>query len=76
VSNKGYKPFCIPAEYYARQWFGYGLVHKIVHNLNKLFGSKYTPIDKDLESSLYKRFIPQNQRLGKLLNKDLSFWNK
>jgi len=76
VSNKGYKPFCIPAEYYARQWFGYGWVHKIVHNLNKLFGSKYTPIDKDLEASLYKRFIPQNQRLEKLLNKDLSFWNK
>jgi hypothetical protein len=76
VSNKGYKPLCIPAEYYARQWFGYGLVHKIVHNLNKWFGSKYTPIDKELEASLYRRFKPENHRLEKLLTKDLSFWNK
>lgn len=76
VSNKGYKPLCIPAEYYARQWFGYGLVHKIVHNINKLFGSKYTPIDEELEDFLYTRFKPENDRLEKLLNKDLSFWNK
>lgn len=76
VSNKGYKPLCIPAEYYARQWFGYGLVHKVVHNLNKWLGSKYTPIDVELETSLYKRFKPENLRLEKLINKDLSFWNK
>lgn len=76
VSNKGYKPLCIPAEYYARQWFGYGLIHKVVHNLNKWLGAKYTPIDIELEASLYRRFKPENLRLEKLLNKDLSFWNK
>ena len=76
VSNKGYKPLCIPAEYYARQWFGYGLVHKIVHNINKWLGAKYTPICKDLENGLYLRFKPENKRLESLLGRDLSFWNK
>lgn len=76
VSNKGYKPLSITAEYYARQWFGYGLIHKFVHNVNKVLGSKYTPIDKELEASLYERFDPENERLEKLLNRDLSFWNK
>ena len=76
ISNKGYKPFSIPLEYYARKWFGYGLVHKITHNFNKLLGSKYPSIDKELEASLYFRFKSDNHRLEKLLNKDLSFWNK
>ena len=75
VSNKGYKPLSIPAEYYARQWFGYGIVHKVVHNINKWLGAKYTPIDKELESSLAKRFKPFNERLGVLLNKKLTFWD-
>lgn len=76
VSNKGYKPFSITAEYYARQWFGYGLIHKFVHNVNKTLGSKYTPIDKDMEEKLYDRFEPENKRLEKLLDIDLSCWNK
>ena len=76
VSNKGYKPLCIPAEYYARQWFGYGLIHKTVHNLNKWLGAKYTPIDKDLESILYSKFIPHNKMLAKILGKDLSCWTE
>ena len=76
VSNKGYKPFYIPAEYYARQWFGYGLVHKFIHNINKWLGTNYTPINKELAESLYKRFEPENNRLERLLARDLSFWNK
>lgn len=76
VSNKGYKPLCIPAEYYARQWFGYGVIHKIVHNINKWLGSKYTPVDIDVENDLYARFEPENVRLEKLLNRDLSIWQK
>lgn len=76
VSNKGYKPLSITAEYYARQWFGYGIIHKLVHNINKTLGSKYTPIDKELEKVLYDRFEPENKRLEKLLDKDLSCWSK
>ena len=76
VSNSGYKPFSIPAEYYARQIFGYGIIHKVVHNLNKFFGEKYTPIDEDLEETLYNKFIPYNKKLASILGKDLSLWNK
>lgn len=76
VSNKGYRPLCIPAEYYARQWFGYGIIHKIVHNTNKWLGSKYTPIDTDIERDLYDRFQPKNKRLEILLKRKLSIWNK
>jgi hypothetical protein len=76
VSNKGYKPLSISAEYYARQWFGYGMVHKIVHNLNKWLGAKYTPIDKDLERILYQKFKPHNVELSNLLKKDLSCWDR
>jgi hypothetical protein len=76
VSNKGYRPFSIPAEYYARKFFGYGLVHKIVHNINKLLGSKYTPIDPKLEETLYDKFRPYNDQLSNVLSKDLTVWNK
>lgn len=76
VSNKGYRPLSIPAEYYARQWFGYGLIHKVVHNLNKWLGAKYTPIDQDLEALLYNNFKPFNERLAKTIGKDLSCWDK
>ena len=76
VSNKGYRPFSIPAEYYARKVFGYGLVHKVVHNINKILGSKYTPIDEELEKLLYSKFRPYNDKLSKVLSKDLSIWNK
>lgn len=76
MSNKGYRPFSIPAEYYARKFFGYGLVHKIVHNINKLLGSKYTPIDPKLEETLYDKFRPYNDQLSNVLSKDLTVWNK
>lgn len=76
VSNKGYRPLCIPAEYYTRKVFGYGLVHKIVHNINKVLGSTYTPIDEKLEMLLYSKFRPYNDQLSKMLSKDLTIWNK
>ena len=75
VSNKGYRPLSIPAEYYARQWFGFGIIHKVVHNINKWLGTKYTPIDKATELSLHTKFKPHNDQLEKILNRDLSFWN-
>lgn len=74
ISNKGYRPLSIRAEYYARQWFGYGIIHKVIHNINKLLGSEYVPLDSIIKNELYKRFEPENKRLEHLLGKDLSCW--
>lgn len=53
-----------------------GLVHKFIHNINKWLGSNYTPINEELAENLYQRFEPENNRLERLLTRDLSFWNK
>lgn len=76
ISNKGYRPLSINAEYYTRQFFGYGIIHKVVHIINKLLGSKYVPIDSIINNELYMRFEPENKRLEHLLGKDLSCWKK
>ena len=61
-SNPGYAPYSIRLEYYNKLIFKESIFAKIVHRINKLFGSSYPPIkceDKIKFLSInFSRFSP------------------
>lgn len=73
-ANKSYKPYFINLQYYSREFFGEGMIHKLVRGFNRLISSPPPPIEKQTESYLLNYFNDFNKNLAELTGVDVSIW--